>query len=79
LPDAISISLPGRRGETLYIRPHCGIMGKNELEILNGQKGVFPDPKPFGKNSKPNGTVTGHFSQGYTKFRAGMEEHPCVY
>ena len=67
------------RGARLYIEPHCGIMGENEQEILHGQKGVFPDSKPFGKNSGPNGTVTGYFSQSHTEFRAGMEEHPCAY
>jgi hypothetical protein len=65
---ANSLNVSNREKKTLYIEPHCGTMGKNKREILNGEKGVFSDSTAFGKNSDSNGTFARCFLQSYPEF-----------
>ena len=43
--------------------------------ISNEQHRVFVDSTPFGKNAKRDRAVIGHFPQGRSKFRAGVEKY----
>jgi len=73
-------TFPEDKGTTPFTMSHIVVsLMEKERDILNGQKGVFPHSTPSAKDSKPNGTVTGYFSQGHPELRTGMEEHPRSY